>query len=658
MSEQPIVADTLAVALSHHQSGRFELAEPLYREILQREPNHFQALHLLGLLAHQTGRSDEALHLMSRAVQLRPDSAEAHYNHGIILKTAGRVEEAVASYQQALRLKPNYPEAHNNLGEALLSLGRTNEAVVSLRQALLLKPNYPGALNNLGIALREQNDLAGAIASYRQAILLRPDIPDTYNNLGVALMDQGELDEACAGYQQALQLRPRYPEAHNNLGVALRLQGQLEEAERRHRQALLLNPEYAGAHDKLANVLREQGRIEEALASCREAIRLRPKLAEAFNTLGLIRQEQGQLDEALASLDEALRLKPDFPEAHNNRGNVLGELGRLNEAVDCYRQALRLKPNFAEAHVHLGMTLLLKGEFAEGWSEYEWRRTYKMFGLQPSPDRAWDGRTLTDQTILLIAEQGLGDTLQFLRYASLLKQQGARVLLGCQSSLSRLLANCPDLDGLIVSGSAMPSFDVFAHLLSLPRVFGTAPSTIPANVPYLFADPALVKQWHQDLHALGGFKVGIAWQANPAHKGARRRSAPLAEFAPLARVPGVTLVSLQKGTGTEQLGDKNPFPIVDLGNRLDETAGPFMDTAAVMKNLDLVVTIDSAVAHLAGGLGVPVWVALPSFPDWRWLQHGERTAWYPTMRLFRQAAAGDWSGVFQRLASELKEKSA
>jgi Flp pilus assembly protein TadD len=647
------VADTLNLALSQHQSGRFDLAEPLYRQILQSDPNNFQAVHLLGLVAQQTGRSDEALHLLSRAVQLRPDSSEAHYNHGIILKTAGRVEEAVVSYQQALRLKPNSPEALNNLGEALLSLGRQNEAVASLRQALVLKPNYSGALNNLGIAFQEQNNPAGAVACYRQAIHLRPGIPDTYNNLGIALADQGELEEACACYQQALQLRPHYPEAQNNLGIALRLQGKLNEAERCHRQALLLKPEYAGAHEKLATVLREQGRIEEALASCREAIRLRPSQAESFNTLALIRQEQGQLEEALAALDEALRLNPDFPHAHNNRGNVLGELGRLNEAVDSYRHALRLKPDFSEAHVHLGMTLLLKGDFAEGWSEYEWRRRYKMFDQSPSPDRAWDGGDVNGQTILLIAEQGLGDTLQFLRYASLLKQRGARVLLGCQPSLSRLLANAPCLDGLIISGSAVPFFDVYSHLLSLPRLFGTTSASNPSTVPYLFADPALVKQWHQDLKALGGFKVGIAWQANPAHDRGRRRSAPLTEFAPLAQVPGVTLVSLQKGAGAEQLGAKNPFPIVNLSDRLDETAGPFMDTAAVMKNLDLVVTIDSAVGHLAGGLGVPVWVALPSFPDWRWLQHGEQTAWYPTMRLFRQTATGDWSGVFQRMASEL-----
>jgi hypothetical protein len=202
----------------------------------------------------------------------------------------------------------------------------------------------------------------------------------------------------------------------------------------------------------------------------------------------------------------------------------------------------------------------------------------------------------------------------------------------------------------------MPLFDAYSHLLSLPRLFGTSPTTIPATVPYLFADPALVKQWHKDLHALGGFKVGIAWQANPSHDRTRRRSAPLTVFAPLAQVPGITLVSLQKGAGTEQLVSKNLFPIVNLSDRLDEAAGPFMDTAAVMKNLDLVVTIDSAVAHLAGGLGIPVWVALPSFPDWRWLQHGEQSAWYPTMRLFRQTAAGDWSSVFQRMASELNKQ--
>ncbi len=400
----------------------------------------------------------------------------------------------------------------------------------------------------------------------------------------------------------------------------------------------------------------EQGRLEEAVASYEQALRLKPDYAEAHNNLGIALMEQGRLEEAVASYEQALRVKPDYAEAHNNLGIALGDQGNLEEAVASYQQALRLKPNYAEAHKNLALTWLLLGNFEQGWLEYQWRWQCKEFSPPGFQQPLWDGAALQGQTILLHAEQGLGDTLQFIRYAPLVQERGGTVLMACPAPLIRLLAGCPGIDRLIPQGGSLPPFDVHAPLLSLPKILGTTLVTVPAKVPYLFADADLTTQWGRELKQFPAFKIGIGWQGSPKYRDDRSRSIPLVHFEPLARLEGVQLFSLQKGPGTEQLRAlADRFPVTDLGSRLDEASGAFMDTAAVMKNLDLVITSDTAIAHLGGALGVPVWVALPLVPDWRWLLHREDSPWYPTLRLFRQTERGNWPQVFERKAAEVKK---
>src|SRR5262249_9602387 len=290
----------------------------------------------------------------------------------------------------------------------------------------------------------------------------------------------------------------------------------------------------------------------------------------------------------------ALRLKPDYAEAHNNLGLALQTQGRLEEAVASYQQALRCQPHYAQAHLNLAWIWLVRGGFERGWPEYQWRG--KCEGVSASAFRqpCWDGADLEGRTILLYAEQGLGDPLQFIRYARLVKVRGATVLVSCQEPLARLLGTCAGIDRLGPFGAKMPPFDVQAPLLSLPRILGTTLATVPADIPYLFADEQLVAHWRRELSPVGGFKIGIGWQGNPKYRGDRQRSIPLAQFAPLARLDGVQLFSLQKGPGTEQLHQgAGGFPVTDLGRQLDETAGPFMDTAAVMRSLDLIITADT-----------------------------------------------------------------
>lgn len=568
---------------------------------------------------HRAGRLEQAEHYYRQILLTDAQHVGALHLLGLLTHQVGRSDLAVEYISQALHLQPEFAEAHSNLGMALAKQGKLTESVACYQEALRIKPGHAEAHNNLANAFRKQGKLTEAVASYQQALRIKPDIAQTHCNLGVALFEQGKLTEAVACQRQAVRLKPNYAEAHSNLGM----------------------------------VLAAQGKLTEAVTCYQEALRLKPDLPEAHCNLGVALLQQGKLAEAVACLEHALRLKPDYAQAHSNLGVAIAEQGRLKEAVACYRQALRLDPHYAEAHVNLAYFWFLLGNFEEGWPEYEWRWKRRDFSPPPFRQPLWDGSGLQGQTILLFAEQGLGDTLHFVRYASLIKQNGATVIVQCQAPLLRLLATCAGIDRLAPEGTALPPFDVQAPLLSLPRIFRSTLATIPANIPYLSADPELRAHWQEHLNGVRELKVGIAWQGNPEHQLDRRRSVPLLAFAPLADVPGVRLVSLQKGPGREQLSDlADRLGVLDVADRLVD----FADTAAVISNLDLVITVDTAVAHLAGALGIPVWVALPLIPDWRWLLEREDSPWYPSMRLFRQRDRGDWPGVFERLTEALREQ--
>jgi len=615
------VPQALAMAWQNYQAGHLEQAEQLCRQILQVDANQVDALHFLGVISLLTGRDNLAVDYLHAALRLKPDCAEAHNNLGNVFINQRELPKAVASCQQAVRIKPSFAEAHHNLGIALREQGQLTEAVASLEQALRLKPDYAEAHNNLGIALQGQGKLAEAVVSFEQALRLRPDYAEAHNNLGNVLLEKGKAEEALDSFQQAVRIKPDFAEAHNNLGIAFR----------------------------------EQGQLRQAVASWEQAVRLKPHHAEVYNNLGIALREQGQLREAVASLQQALRLKPNYAEAHNNLGNVLLEQGKPEEALDSYQQGVRLKSHYAEVHYNLSMLWLLLGNFEQGWPEYEWRRRTKGVSTFPKPQPPWDGRPLHGKTILLHAEQGLGDTLQFIRYAAVVKQRGGTVVVECHPSLLGVLAGCAGIDQLLPQGGPLPAYDVQAPLLSLPGLCGTTLATIPATVPYLVADRFRVEYWRDRLAAVSGFKVGICWQGDPGHKNDRRRSVPLAQFAPLAKVPGLRLVNLQKGSGSEQwTALAGHWPVVDLPGQAEEPSQAWVDTAALVCALDLVITVDTAVAHLAGALGVPVWVALPFSPDWRWLLGREDSPWYPTMRLFRQTRHGHWPDVFERIAVELQ----
>jgi len=614
-------AEVLQVGFQHHQAGDPARAEQCYRQVLETEPGNADVWGLLGAACIELGRLEEAAEHLRQALTLNPNHGGAHDNLGIVLAKLDRHDEAAASFREALRLNSANPETHMNLGNVLTTLGKLPEAE----------------------------------ATYRRAIALRPDLALAYFQLANTLNDQHRTDEAVATYRHALQIKPHDHKVLNNLGTVLMEQGKLEEAVDCFREALRLKPDYGRGYTNLGNAYREQGKLDEAVACCERALDFDPDSAEAQNTLGAALFHQGKIDDAIARFQPAVQLKPGFANAYHNLGAAIMEQGKPEKALDSFREAVRHQPDYAIAHMSLGMVYLSLGNFEQGWAEYEWRWKTKEFAPRPLTQPRWDGSRLDGKTILLYAEQGLGDTLHFIRYAALVKERGGTVVVESQPALLRLLARSPGIDRLVAADAPLPPFDVYTPLLSLPLLFGTAAETVPAEVPYVFAEPALEQRWREELGILAGFKIGINWQGNPQHKKDRQRSFPLVRLAPLAQVPGVKLISLQKGAGAEQLHQAGaPLGVMDLENRLDEAAGPFMDTAAVMKNVDLVVTSDTATAHLAGALGVPVWVALPFAADWRWQADRPDSPWYPTMRLFRQTRPGDWESVFEAMTQALR----
>jgi Flp pilus assembly protein TadD len=657
--QAPIHTD-LGIALA--AQGRLNEAEGRFRRVVQLRPDDAAAHNHLGAVLAALERWDEAIAHYRRAIQLQPEFAEAHSNLAEALRGQGRFEEALHAYQRALQPqgKGGSAETHFGLANTYRLLDRRAEAALHYRRTLALRPETVEAQSGLAAVLTADGRPDEALVTARQALRNLGHAPaDTCFELATTFLRLGWFDEAVAGYRRALALRPDDPDILNNLGTALWELGRLEEAEAHYRRALGLRGGDAEILNNLGNALREQGRLDEAVACYRRALQLRDDSPETLSNLGVVLTSLGTLEEAEASLRRAIALRTDWAVARDNLATVLLRQGKLDAALAGYEDALRLEPDHAEAHRNRAMAWLHRGEYARGWLEYEWRLKCRGRPAVDFPQPRWQGEDLAGRTILLHAEQGLGDTLQFVRYAPLVQSRGGIVLLLCPQPLVALLARTPGIDRVIAAGSPLPRFDVHAPLMSLPLILGTtAEAGIPAQVPYLLADPEAVERARRALEDFSGFRIGIAWQGNPRQRSDRQRSFPLAALAPLARVEGVHLISLQKGAGTEQRAALDGrFRVTVLDGWEQEPGGDFHDTAAILRNLDLVVTPCSALAHLAGGLGVCTWTALAWMADWRWLSDRDDSPWYRTMRLFRQRRPGDWGEVFERMAQALERDS-
>jgi tetratricopeptide (TPR) repeat protein len=481
-----------------------------------------------------------------------------------------------------------------------------------------------------------------------------------HHNLGVALAEQGKIADAIESFQRAIQLKPRYVAAHLNLAGVLSTAGRKYDAVDNYRRVLEIEPESADGLNGLGLTMTELGRSGEGTVCIKQAIRLRPAMAEAHNNLGLALADLGRYPEAEAEYEQAIRLDPKYIEAHTNLGTAYSQQGRFQEAIASYQVALWLKPDAVSTHWNRSLAWLSQGNYEQGWPEYEWRWRRTKSSMRPFQQPAWDGSDLAGKTILLWSEQGLGDTLQFIRYATLIQQKGARVIAQVPPPLHLALANCPGIDMLLPEGADLPAFDVQIPLMSLPFRCGTTLATVPNRVPYLVPDQARTARWKQDLSGIPGLKIGIAWQGNPHHQWDRHRSIPLTVFAPLAKLPGISLLSLQRGPGAEQVVEaRGRFPVIELERlvKAESDAAAWAEAAAIMANLDLVLSVDTATVHLAGAMGVRTWLAVAALSDWRWMTECDDSPWYPTLRLFRQRRHGDWAEVFARIAAEFRSFS-
>jgi Flp pilus assembly protein TadD len=500
------------------------------------------------------------------------------------------------------------------------------------------------------------------------------DAADVYGGQAEALIAQRRYAEAEPLLREALLLRPDCPSLLNKLGSSLWEQGRPSEAEPLFARAAELSPDNSVYRNNLGLALWDLGRQAEAAECYRRALELNPRANDARMNLGVVLSDLGRFDEALEHLREAVRVDPGSPDTFQNLGMTLGRLGRWPEALDYYDRALRLRPDYAEVHRNRAYGWLHMGDFERGWPEHEWRmRCRRHVGVQVARP-LWRGEELEGRPILLHSEQGLGDTLQFIRYAALVKERGGLVFVATQTPLLRIVARCAGVDLAFDGTSVVPNCQVHAPLMSLPAIFGTTQSTVPDRVPYLSTEPIVVERWRQALGAAIGsdplagraasgasaggrngrpLLVGVAWQGSPHNPMDRFRSFPLAELAPVADLPGVRLVCVQAVDGLDQipaLGGR--FPILELESKRPRD---FLDTTALISLLDLLITPDTAVAHLAGGLGVPVWLALSTVGEWRWMFDREDSPWYPTMRIFRQTKYGQWDFVFRRMADALRQ---
>ncbi len=687
------LAQALDIAVQHQQGGNLRKAEEIYRQILQADPNHADALQLLGAIAFQTGHTEAAIDLVNRAIQAAPGHAPFWYNLGVMHKETGAAEKAIDCYQRALEIDPNHADTHNNLASLHQSIGNPGKAQNHFEAALRLRPADIGILNNLGVLHYEQNRPDAAIVCYEKALSLNPSRADVLNNLGLSLMEKGQTQAAADTYRRALQLDPTLAETYNNLGYALRMLGFPAEAVTHYQQAVNLRPDHAEAWNNLGTALFALERLDEAEAAYRRALVIRPEFALALNNLGLTLQLRNQIDASIALHRRALEIQPNLAEAHsnlslaysrlgkhdealaccrtalkinhtpgflNNLGTLLKDEGNYAEAESCYRQAMELKPDYVEAHFNLALIHLVHGDFQQGWEEYEWRyhpgRNVNDRVKPPALHQPmWQGQSLTGKTLLIYPEQGFGDIIQFCRFAEQLKQAGATVWLAAPLELDTLLRTLPWVDRVFSRNQEIltAAFDYWAFVMSLPKYLMGSRNDIPANIPYLFADPGKTAAWCERLGTLSDAqrKIGLVWAGRPTHNKDLSRSMQLADFAPLAALSDMCFVSLQKGERSTEAAPPG-MKLLRLGDELKD----FSDTAALIDALDLLICVDTSVAHLAGALGKPAWVLLPYVPDWRWLLEGEDSPWYASLRLYRQPNCGDWASVIGGVSVELAKR--
>lgn len=570
------------------------------------------------------------------------------------LHQQGAVEKAQAIYQAILKQHPNHFDSLHLLGVSYIQIGQPAKSLELIAKALKINPESAQVNNNLGKALKDLGQFENALVAYEKALAIKPDYAEAYVNRGSVLLELNRPTEALQDFDRALSMNPGLASALINRGNALKALMRPSEALLEYGKALAINQNSAEAYSNRGNALKDLGRLDEALQDFDRAISLNPNYAEAYNNRGIALRDLNRSSDALADFDRSLQRKPDAADVYNNRGNALKDLKRLNEALDSYDKSIAIKPDFADAYWNKSLLLILAGDYLNGWPLYEWRLQKEDLkeGYYSFPQPSWRGlEDIRGKRLLVYAEQGFGDLIQFCRYLPQLSALGAEVVFEVPKPLVSLVSTLDDCVTVVAKGEKLPDFDAHCPVMSLPYVFKTTLETVPVTTPYLNSDANKVKLWR---HKLGDKKlprVGLAWSGSTAHKNDVNRSMRLEELLPLMDLP-VEWHSLQKEYRQHDLEFLQKMPKM---HQHQEDLHDFSDTAALIDCMDLVISVDTSVAHVAGALGKPVWILLPYVPDYRWMLERDDSPWYPTAHLFRQPQVADWKSVVEKLVTKLAQ---
>lgn len=673
-----------------YQTGNFTAAEPFFVRAVNFSPMSTQCRknHAANLLA--LGKAEEAILEFSAVIRMSPNVAEGYFDRAVAKKTVGDYEGAIADYKKALALDPGHFGAHNNIANLFKELARNDEAKEHYNAAFALNPQHPEILNNLGVLELAQGEIESAAEKFMRAHELSPNALNPIKNLADALVRLGQYQSAEICFTRAVGINGTDPALWFGYGKLLDQLDRKEQALECYRRAFTLDVHATDAVLAAVKIFFDKKLYRECISILRPALENNPDVQEVAHNLALCLFESGERQEGLALLEKGIELEPNRFELHNNLGNFLRVLGdregaleafkraialsptqvdpiynmgvlfeneqQYEEAEKWYRKALAIDPGALRCNWNLALVLLTMGKYLEGWKQYEWRWKWPEFTSprRNFPQPQWYGEDLTGKTLLVHSEQGMGDAIQFVRYVPLIQANQEKVILEIPAQLMRLMKGLKGApEDVYRYGDDLPWFDRQIPTMSLPVAFGTTLETVPANTPYIEAESAEVSRWKERISSFSNsdFRIGIVWAGNALHHKDAYRSTQFNNFLKLAGIPGVQLYSLQKGEEQKQLLESaEAGKVINLMDEIDD----FAETLGLMSNLDLIITVDTSIAHLAGAAALPVWILLAHDADYRWMIGREDTPWYPTAKLFRQPHEGDWNGVFNLVERALR----
>lgn len=650
--KQNDLPEKLQEAINLHQQGLLAQAAEKYRAILVLDPHHFDAMHLLGVVTFQSGDAAGAVELFDQAISYYATHPTVYMNRGIALQSLNRFEEALVSYQKALALKPDYLDVSVNCGAVLQSLKRFDEALICFEKVLAVNPNHVNALCNRANVLQDLKRFEDAHADYERALAIEPNRVEILSNNGNALQGLGRHQESLIYYQRALAIDPNFLSGWFNQGNALQAMLDFSGSIDCYRRALAIDPNYAEGFFNAAKSFFELGQIDDALVYLDRVLAIMPNHLEALSNRGVALLKIHDYQRAVSTLEQVLSINPKHVQALMSHGFSMLQLRHIDQAIADFAKVSIIDPNDFESQFNEGFCRLLMRDFKEGLRQYEYRWEVKNLGLVkpdlPCPE--WTGeQSLQGKTLLVYEEQGLGDIMQFCRYTQKIVDLGGRVIITAPKSLQGILQSMPSISKVFLAGEVISGFDYACPLLSLPYLLGEEFATIYAPSKYLSSDPTIVDIWKNKIAHLKSPKIGVVWSGNPAYGNDQKRSIALEKFSKIC-VAGAQYISLQK-----ECRDEDKLVLTDHPNIhfMGDDINDFSDTAAIIELMDLVITVDTSVAHLAGALGKQVWILIPFNSDWRWFIDGDVTPWYPSARLFRQDILGNWDHIIGRVQSEL-----